>query len=499
MIRTVILMLTLSAPVLAQQQQAIDAYLKANELENLLKQKPGQRDRFDLQNLLPERRSNDFLSYLEATSYKGLIDAVDAARLNKFAAAAGGSGGSTALLSKVAVPAVLGLGVEYGSILQQTEGMATTLRGNLLGLGRWGLGSQQFQYCPEIAQDTCSASEQFLRRFSVATTFENVRKQDETVTVATAGGPAVADLFTQDFRMSAWGLRFDLTRNNLDDPKYITKWREQIAKLRGDQTADQLTLAVAGAFKGATSEEYLQWRGDILTAINNAVDEREIKAILTRQLDAVVPILERANPTQADALRTLRRAYSNYFLVRDGLLREAQVHKMSLEYVNSHPQNQPNRSSVRFIYSHQPSSAPAVITLNMALTMYNALQTGASHRLRDVQVAAQLDRSLGDIGSFGRASLALAGYYQWMKDDALISIGPGNIAPGSGIVLSQPAVKLLGTKGSIGVFQGKLSLPLGQTMKVPLSVTWANRTELINEKEVRGQIGVTLDMDSLFR
>ena len=86
-----------------------------------------------------------------------------------------------------------------------------------------------------------------------------------------------------------------------------------------------------------------------------------------------------------------------------------------------------------------------------------------------------------------------------MKDDALISIGPGNIAPGSGIVLPQPAVKLLGTKGSIGVFQGKLSLPLGQTMKVPLSVTWANRTELINEKEVRGQIGVTLDMDSLFR
>jgi len=497
MIRTLILMFTLSVPALAQQQ-AIDFYFNATELENLIKQKPGQRIVDDLTNLLPERRSNAFLQYLEASNYKGLIDAVDAARLNKFAAAAGGSTGSTALLSKVAVPAVLGLGVEHGSILQQTNGTSTTLRGNLLGLSRWGLGSQQFQYCPEVAQAACSKSEQFLRRFSVATTFEDVRKRDETVTVATAGGPAVADLFTQDFRMSSWGLRFDLTRNNLDDPRYIKKWREQIAKLRGDQNADQLTIAVSNAFNNA-SAEYRQWRLDTLTAINNALDAREIKTIMARQLDAVIPILERANPNQAEALRTLRRAYSNYFMVRDELLREAQVHKMSLEYVNSHPQNQPNRSSVRFIYSHQPSNAPSVITLNVALTMYNELQTGAEHRLRDVQVAAQLDRSLGDIGSFGRASLALAGYYQWMKDDALISIGPGNIAPGSGIVLPQPAVKLLGTKGSIGVFQGKLSLPLGQTMKVPLSVTWANRTELINEKEVRGQIGVTLDMDSLFR
>jgi hypothetical protein len=75
-----------------------------------------------------------------------------------------------------------------------------------------------------------------------------------------------------------------------------------------------------------------------------------MKVILARQLDLVVPILERANPNQAAALRTLRRAYAEYFLVRDELLREAQVHKLSVEYVNSHPQNQPNRSSVRLQY-----------------------------------------------------------------------------------------------------------------------------------------------------
>ncbi len=38
----------------------------------------------------------------------------------------------------------------------------------------------------------------------------------------------------------------------------------------------------------------------------------------------------------------------------------------------------------------------------------------------------------------------------------------------------------------------------GSGVKVPVSFTLANRTELIKEKEVRGTIGVTFDFDSLF-
>jgi len=34
--------------------------------------------------------------------------------------------------------------------------------------------------------------------------------------------------------------------------------------------------------------------------------------------------------------------------------------------------------------------------------------------------------------------------------------------------------------------------------KIPLSISFANRTELINEHEVRGNIGVTYDLDALF-
>jgi hypothetical protein len=120
-------------------------------------------------------------------------------------------------------------------------------------------------------------------------------------------------------------------------------------------------------------------------------------------------------------------------------------------------------------------------------------------RLRDLQVAGQVDRRLGDDGSLGRPVLSLAAYYQWMRADALILIPQGTTAPGSSIELPAEASTLLGTKGHLGVVQAKLSLRLTDSVKIPLSMTWATRKELIKEKDVRGQIGLTLDIDQVLR
>jgi hypothetical protein len=85
-----------------------------------------------------------------------------------------------------------------------------------------------------------------------------------------------------------------------------------------------------------------------------------------------------------------------------------------------------------------------------------------------------------------------------MREDALITIPAGTTAPGSGIVLPAEAVSLLDTKGHIVIFQSQVAIPVGQTLKMPFSVTWSNRSELVKEKDVRGQIGMTLDLDGLF-
>jgi hypothetical protein len=55
-------------------------------------------------------------------------------------------------------------------------------------------------------------------------------------------------------------------------------------------------------------------------------------------------------------------------------------------------------------------------------------------------------------------------------------------------------------RGPMEVFQAKFTLPAGGTsgVKIPFSFTWASRTEVVKESDVRGNIGITFDLDSLF-
>jgi hypothetical protein len=56
----------------------------------------------------------------------------------------------------------------------------------------------------------------------------------------------------------------------------------------------------------------------------------------------------------------------------------------------------------------------------------------------------------------------------------------------------------LALKGNLAIAQAKLTIPIKNTgIKIPLSFSWASRTELIKESDVRGHIGITFDMDTL--
>ena len=52
--------------------------------------------------------------------------------------------------------------------------------------------------------------------------------------------------------------------------------------------------------------------------------------------------------------------------------------------------------------------------------------------------------------------------------------------------------------GTIGLFHTKLTVALKDAgVHIPLALTISNRTELIKEREIRGNIGVTFDVDKL--
>jgi hypothetical protein len=153
---------------------------------------------------------------------------------------------------------------------------------------------------------------------------------------------------------------------------------------------------------------------------------------------------------------------------------------VTVEYTNDRPITGPGRSNVRVIGS---VGGTAEITGNASLTFYDETPAGATRQLRDFQLSGQMDLRLGSSESVGAFAVSIAGQYIRQLDDTIDA---------SGFVVPD-------TKGTIATGQFKLTVPLKETgIKIPVSITFANRTDLIKEKIVRGNVGVTFDLDSAF-
>ena len=69
---------------------------------------------------------------------------------------------------------------------------------------------------------------------------------------------------------------------------------------------------------------------------------------------------------------------------------------------------------------------------------------------------------------------------------------------GTQIPLAAPGLAVLSEKGHVFVAQASLTIQLGSSgIKIPLGISWANRTDLVVGNQVRGHVGVTIDTSSL--
>ena len=126
------------------------------------------------------------------------------------------------------------------------------------------------------------------------------------------------------------------------------------------------------------------------------------------------------------------------------------------------------------------------VTSNVSVSLFHEKRQGMPNHFRDVRVGLEGKFKLRSLAGYGRPVLAFAGLYTLLNQEPL----------GLGITFNGADIK---TRGHIGVFQAKLEFPTANnSMRIPLSLTVSNRTELIKESEVRGQIGVSFNLDSLF-
>ncbi len=415
---------------------------------------------------------------------------IEEARTDKQLGATSNSAGSTNLVSKAGAPSFLSFAVENGALAQSVSGTTTTFRGNLVGV---------FDLLPSIGYQASFDDDRpvtrFLRRVSYSFSLDTAR-QSPAAGTSTEQLPGESnqgriDRIRQqigDFQqqLSSYSMRMELW--NRRDPRSLAN-RPTLTRFMDKQGVGLLMAHATAVAKLPGSPEYTAWRNDTLDELENA-DPQLVKTILARRLDQLAGIARSLDPDFDEKVERLHVAAGSFASGRVKVLDELNSKPLvTFEYVAEKQVMLPDLSTVRLIGEGQFSSR-LDLTGNFSLRYFNTKPITGTRSFRDFQLAAQGDYRLGRGSSccssegFGSAILTFATLFQHLPDDASVQFG------GATIPVKQ---------GNIAVGQIKLTVPVkGSGVKIPISFTVANRSELIHEKKNIGvNVGITWDFDSV--
>jgi hypothetical protein len=490
-------------------------------------------------------RSRKFSEYREKAVHAALSQAESAAlaQLKTFAQQEGsssGTGGSTSLTAKGLSSKVLSIATEYGALTQSTNQQTTTASGTFAGvpvaLAEKGFVSDCYT---RILKTPCVNNGwlNFLSSVSYSLSFPS--GSTSSTTVATPSGPnsGTAQQVTttsSDHSVSQVTVKWIAIPAKLDEGS-AQKARDAIAANAAlKQLLDAqalLTRLIGYRPKGADGKRvavppmvtYLNQQGVALyTASQQDATGQVMITAWEGMADSLMDTLQSIAATdpgvpQPDeilaASTSLASSYSAAVLGEQQATLTQQMAlppTLSFEYDLNRPTGQPSNSVVRGIYQKtfrpkDPKANPLlVLTANGAISWYNSNQSDVpgAQTLRDVQLAAELGHDFSVNSSvLGQLNFTLstAGYFQYQNSPAILNVTPGTPVDGVTFVgLPTTATKAFADKGNLGLWQMKVTTGSGTAVKVPLSVTWASRTELITTPTWKAQIGVSYDFDSLF-
>jgi hypothetical protein len=405
---------------------------------------------------------------------------VEEGRIDKQLGASSAGPGSTSLVSRGSVPRLFGLAVESGALYQSVSGNTVTFRLNPSGLAR-AIATGSYLTSgppldPEILEsgiDKASASASFdFQEGSSPGTFTGERSQLKEATV-----------------------RYDVI--NKRDPRHPSH-AAAIQTLAGDLS--RFVMVVQRYYDVLrTLPGYDTWRtttAQTLLSVN-VQDDAALKVALVAIGDDFTRRFATNTDLQALA-NTMVAEIKSYRTIRDAAF--ASIEKSSvltLEYafntltvpaaaLASLPAGVkvPDTSTARVVFA-SPLGSIGEATVNGSMTFFNSKIEGMDGSLRDVQVSGSIEVKLPELQSIGRPVLTFAGLGAFLKQQPF------------GVKVAIGAVET--ADGAIGVFQTKLTLPMGASgAQVPISFTLANRSEFNTEHEIRGSIGLTFDFDRLF-
>lgn len=427
----------------------------------------GTDDRFELVKVLIAKRFTP----------KYLVEASEA-RLDKQMGASSVNGVSPSLVTHGGVPAILGFAVENGGLSQTTNNTAITFRGNPIGLLN---AFRNKGFMENVKESESDPLQRFLKKTSFAFTFNTDRGRE----------PGTFTGSSQ--QLSSVSARVELINHRVPS-RYIKDWEDFIAN-----QAQNLTDVIDAQAKlivdrgGRWIDPVMKSWFDKTQVQLAAASDADVSGVLQSALNNI-PFEDLSQETVL-ALQSIEEALRIYQSGRDDVVQKINSGTvLTFEYLNKREVNDPDTSNFMIIAEKGTAGGGVNFTFNGSLTMFNNLTSLRNfvnanptlpppRRVRDFQFAGGIDIPFGNVREFGQFVFFASGKYERLLENATTDLG--QVLPN--------------TKGDLAHLQLGLKIPVAKSgFKIPISVTFANRTELIKERTVKGNFGFSLDLDTLF-
>jgi hypothetical protein len=453
-------------------------------------------------------------------SFASVVKDFEAFRTDKQAGSTAGTGGTTNLVSKGLGAQIFSVATEYGALTESTSNQTATFKGSLDGIAAALVRGDVLTYCPDNMSNTalgplgCVHEKTYdvLRRFSYQVSFYTTQNSPTVSGMAggkQSGSAQPATFSANQKQLAAISAQVILSRSTRkvkadDIDKALTGTAGQALQKAAEQLTPTIGPYVSQFYdeNHAPKPEYKQWIQATKAQLEKTNSATEAGAILYSALSSFVnSVLPAVAPNVLAAARAYDSKYRNYVFEEQDFVDKLEQPVLTFEYDENRPLGQPSNSVFRLIYNQ--GFGKWSLTGNAAGAIYDSqvpTSVPGANRFRDAQAALQVQYNLGSLQSIGAAALSGAYYFQYQNSPAILNVTPGMPLPGITFTgLPSTATQVFAQKGNLQIAQLRLELGAGKTsVRVPISVSYSNRTELIAKPDWRGQIGISYDFDSLF-
>lgn len=440
----------------------------------------------------------------EEKSKNSVLD-VEAVRADKLLGSTAKSNGTTTLVSKGGIPLIFSLATEYGGAVSSTNGTSTTFQFNPVGL------SDLLTRRPDLPSEnelTCK-NEVGLRKALCRTSFG--------LTFDISRGVDMPEFTGSKEQLSQISFRYEFLKNREPNVYRFKRATEsflnknlQISAVQFNALSVLIDTPNDKFNNNVLQTWYNDWNNSLagvtlrLTNINSTDSEFDIseedrkfniKGLKKNILDNnnKVPVDELRKDVKATAaIKSFGDVANAYLKAKQEYVKEIyKKTQFTFEYTNNRELMSPDSSNF-LIIAEKGFGNGMDFTFNGSFALFHSKpEVGGMittddvanfKRLRDFSFAAQLDIPLFGVPSISDSSFSLAAKYQRMSSGTFFF---NNMA-------------FEGLKGDILIGQAKLNLAIGKSgLFLPLSFTYANRSELNKEKESRGNFGFTFDISPI--